>query len=396
MPSSADETWQSQANLILSRRLSREYNLIFDNYKLDRYIKPATLALSKSQVNMGEWHKTTRVISISLALCEKFTWQEIVEVIKHETAHQLSDEHFIVPPSEGVHGQTFQKACELICVAPWARSARVHKQPGAPSLSELCADDDSPLEIKIKKLLNLSTSSNEHEAQLALAKARELSAKYQKSFLREATKTPHIHSLSISLNRKRRSEFDSFLAMVLSEYFRVKTIFTYEWSQTRMHDTMVLDLVGLPKDLLMAEHVYYYLQQTFEYLWNNQKKRLSEDNKMPHSMRVAKNSYYTGLMRGFAKNLKAAIKEEKKVKQPLDKDPDQQSALAMYNSLAKKQDAKLDDYLIKKYPRMQRRNYSSRRMIDKEQIKAGEREGGKVSVRKTINASDGNQKKLLS
>ena len=378
----------------LSHRLAQEYGTLLSRYGLGEYIEPATIALSKSQLAMGEWHTSTRIISLSTKLCDGYSWPEIIEVLKHEIAHQIEWEYLGQKPGSKPHGKLFQQACDMVFVAPWARGARVHKTPKAPSLEEICSEEQSPWELKIKKLLSLSQSSNEHEAHLALEKARELSEKHQLWCLIHLEETQEIHTLSISLLTKRRSELHGFLSMILGKYFGVRPIFNYEWSMERQCDLMVLDLVGHAKNLLMAEYIYHYLIGTFDRLWKARKKVLIQDSKNPRHMRVAKNSYYRGLMLGFLKKMEQSKQEtsatEQKAKELLENNsaaaklPD--SALtAKEVSLSQKYHNLVDQYCQKKYPQLTRTKPSrSRRLIDAGEIKAGEKEGVKITVSKAL------------
>lgn len=398
-----------QAIKRLSHRLAQEYGILLSRYGLGEYIEPATIALSKSQLAMGEWHTSTRIISLSTKLCDGYSWPEIVEVLKHEIAHQIEWEYLGQKPGSRPHGKLFQQACDMVFVAPWARGARVHKSPKAPSLEEICSEEQSPWELKIKKLLSLSQSSNEHEAHLAFEKARELSEKHQLWCLVHLEETQEIHTLSLSLLTKRRSELHGFLSMILGKYFGVKPIFNYEWSMERQCDLMVLDLVGHAKNLLMAEYIYHYLIGTFDRLWKARKKVLIQDSKNPRHMRVAKNSYYRGLMLGFLKKMEQSQQKTSATEQKLKELSENKGAsatektlgglalTAKESSLSQKYNDLVDQYCKKKYPQLTRTKPSrSRRLIDPGEIKAGEKEGVKITVSKALGGKPTGSPRLLA
>lgn len=381
----------------LSHRLCQQYHTILQTYDLEQYITPATLSLSKSQNQMGSWNSQSRVISLNVKLFDGYSWQEIIEVLKHEVAHQLQWEHFGYDPSQThqLHGDVFQKSCEMIAVASWARGPRAHIHPKSPTLEELSSDTRSPWELKIKKLLSLSQSSNEHEAHLALEKAKELSEKNHLWCLNHLDSHPQIHCHSISLYTKRRTELQHFFSQILGEFFDVRPIFNYEYSLKKKCDLYVLDLIGDSKNLLTANYVYHYLSSTFDRLWQERKSHLLKKNQTA-SMRVAKNSYYSGLMRGFYETLKAKHQHMSSSRKSSDSKPKSQTqntksasgnkelTVDQIRSLSKKYNSLVDDFFKKKYPKSSRVNRRSRRRIDPDEIQAGQLEGKKISVKKAI------------
>lgn len=375
----------AHASRELSYRLCQEYYTIIEVYELDQYLKPATLRLVKTQNQMGSWHPAHRMISINMNLLIHYTWQEVVEVLKHEIAHQLQWEHLGFDPDglDAVHGELFQQACAMIAVAPWARGPRAHLHPKSPTLEELCSDTQSPWEVKIKKLLSLSQSSNEHEARLAMAKARELSEKNHRWCLNRLESYSDIHCHSLSLNTKRRTAMHIFLAQVLSEMFAVRPVFNYEWSMTKRCDVLVLDLVGHPKDLLMAEHMFHYLNATFARLWRQRKQHHQAAAAAPASMRIAKRSYYQGLMNGFVQSIR--MRDGRTPTPPQDVAvSDHAGWLAKTTALSAQHQQKIKDFLRAKYPKSSTQNRRTRYRVDLQEIKAGEQHGVNISIAKPI------------
>lgn len=304
-----------EARSALARRLSCELEQIYRAHKLDKLLKPARLHLSDNMQYLGLWNPNTREITLSYRLAVSYCWSEILEFLKHEIAHQLVDEHYREEQSD-VHGPIFLKACERICVAHWARHPRIHTHPQSPSLRELIGDQSSPIELKITKLLRLSESSNTHEAALALAKVRELQDKYslhrQNPQGREGNVQRNhqqsifsdIHFIRIPTKQKRRSAYMASLANILGLHFQVQCIFTHAYSPQNSCDFVEIEIIGYPKDLLMAEHVYYYLIRMCEYLWQkHQKSDVFDRSKV--SVRVAKSSFIDGLLEGFNAKLTA-------------------------------------------------------------------------------------------
>ena len=123
----------------------------------------------------GSWDPNTRAITISRNLIESYSWDAVLEVLKHEIAHMIVNEQMDIP--DHTHGDHFKQACHQIGIAGWAQASEsdmASRVPGETSRSE----DQNRLIKKAEKLLALAQSSNENEALLAMQKVRELYSRY--------------------------------------------------------------------------------------------------------------------------------------------------------------------------------------------------------------------------
>ena len=73
-------------------------------------MRPA-IELVGSSSRLGLWHGGLRVIEISRALLLDHDWGVLVEVLKHEMAHQYVDE-VLGQPDDSMHGAVFRRVCE--------------------------------------------------------------------------------------------------------------------------------------------------------------------------------------------------------------------------------------------------------------------------------------------
>ena len=135
--------------------------------------------LADSGSRLGWWLGERREIVLSQRLVFDYPWDCVVEVLIHETAHQLAQE-VLGANGEPPHGPRFQEACRLLRANPKA-SGRYR-----PLRDRLAGDPlstrDRILE-RIKKLLALAESGNPHEAEAAMVKAHALIAKYNVDLL---------------------------------------------------------------------------------------------------------------------------------------------------------------------------------------------------------------------
>src|SRR5664279_4917449 len=71
--------------------------------------RPA-LMLVDSVSRLGRWHGGLRVIEIARSLLLNHGWGVLVEVLKHEMAHQYVDE-VLGQPDDAMHGTEFRNVC---------------------------------------------------------------------------------------------------------------------------------------------------------------------------------------------------------------------------------------------------------------------------------------------
>ncbi|HVU03914.1 MAG TPA: DUF2786 domain-containing protein [Polyangiaceae bacterium] len=248
-------------------------------------LRRPTLELSDGAVRLGEWIRGTRRIRLSRKLLSEHGWGALVEVLKHEMAHQYADE-VLGAVDESAHGPTFRKVCE-----ERGFDARAVGTPDAGAHPK-----NSPILERIAKLLALAESSNEHEAQAAMSAAQRLMLKHN---LADVTRAGG-ESLSFRhLGRPtgRVTEAERILANILAEHFFVDTIWVPVWRAEEGKRGSVLEVCGRDENLEMADYVYAFLTRAAERLWKEHKKsRKIRGNR-------DRRAYVAGVMSGFEKKL---------------------------------------------------------------------------------------------
>src|SRR3954453_8385307 len=123
-------------------------------------VRPA-IELVDSGSRLGRWHGGLRAIELARSLLVEHGWGALIEVLKHEMAHQYVDE-VLGQPDDAMHGTEFRRVCEERGIDPSAA--------GVPASDAVKPVDQHLLE-RIAKLLALAESPNEHEAQAAMSAA---------------------------------------------------------------------------------------------------------------------------------------------------------------------------------------------------------------------------------
>jgi len=281
--------------------------------------------LVDSSARLGLWHGGQRVIEISRKLLLEHSWGVLVEVLKHEMAHQYVQE-VLGQPDDSMHGATFRRVCEERGIDASAA--------GVPRANESAEANgvDQHLLSRIAKLLALAESSNEHEAQAAMSAAQRLMLKYNIDLAVSGRVPPHAFK-HLGEPTGRVSEAQRILAGILGDHFFVQTIWVPVWRPREGKRGSVLEICGSRANLELAEYVHSFLNVTAE--------RLFKEYRRTSAGRGAKRlTFIAGVMAGFRDRLE---RERKKSKA---------------EGLVWVGDAALDDFFRKRHPRIRWTRYA--------------------------------------
>ncbi len=315
----------------LVRELDHWYDLLNDRLFGSRLRRPL-LALSPGVTRLGAWWSRTRAIELQRAFVLDRPWPEVTSVLSHEMAHQYVDEVLGVR-DETAHGETFRRVCEERGI-----DARASGAPGAAGLG---VDDglasaaiDRVLE-RVRKLLALAGSSNQHEAEIAMRRAHELMLRHNiEAAAARETRAFEVRHVGEPLRRASRVELD--VMSVLEEFFFVEAIRIPTYVVHAGARGHVFELCGTRANVEMAVHVYEFLRATAARLW--------EENRRDARVTSGRDrlAYMAGVIRGFRDKLAG------------------ERAQLRGTGLVWRGDAGLDDYFRARYPRIIRRRRTER------------------------------------
>ena len=92
-------------------QLQSEFKQICSWYRISLAV-PA-FRIGDSQAMLGSWDPESRTISISSTLINEYTWDAVINVLKHEMAHQYVHES-MAGSMALPHGHLFKEACEKL------------------------------------------------------------------------------------------------------------------------------------------------------------------------------------------------------------------------------------------------------------------------------------------
>jgi len=245
----------------LEAALLRELRTRYDWDNRTRFggrLVPPVLVLSDATSHLGRWHSATRTLELSRALVLHRPWLEVASVLEHEMAHQFVDEVLRVR-GETAHGETFRRVC--------AERGIDHRAAGAPTAASAAegADTDRVID-RIRKLLALAGSPNQHEAEIAMRKAHELMLRHNiEAAATQVERRYEVRHLGDPHRRGTRVESD--VVGLLSEFFFVKVIRVPVYLPREGKSGSSYEISGTRANVEMASHVYAFLLATAERLW---------------------------------------------------------------------------------------------------------------------------------
>jgi hypothetical protein len=213
---------------------------------------------------------------------------------------------------------------------------------------------------KIHKLFALSTSPNEHEAESALRKAREILLRHNvgEAELRE---NRDFGLRWLGTPRPRRQLWECRLAGILTDFFFVLSVWVPTFDPRTGRKGSVLEVHGTAGNLAMAEYVHGYLTRVLDDLARDYERRVGRLGARERAR------FFAGVLGGFSDKLAAEGRR-----------------LESQHALVWKGDPRLDEHYRYHHPRI--RTTRSSGLQRTRAYEDGHSEGGKLTLRKPIDA----------
>jgi predicted SprT family Zn-dependent metalloprotease len=279
------EQLSAELEATLLRELMRcwhELNVTFFNEALRRPV----LRLVDSRSLLGRWDRTRRTIDMSRSMVLEKSWGSVVEVLKHEMAHQYVHE-VLDATDETAHGPAFRQVCARIGIDAAASGLPKSDETGRARILE-----------RVSALLALAESPNRHEAENAAAAAQRLMLKHNIALSEQHGRQRYAHR-QLGIPKGRVQEAEHILAAILADYFFVEAIWVPAYRPLDGKRGNVLEICGTAENLEMAGYVHSFLSGTAERLWRQHKRvegiRSDRDRR----------SFMAGAVEGFHERLKS-------------------------------------------------------------------------------------------
>lgn len=369
--------FQQQLVTIWTKQLYLEHERICFGQNID--LSPVTILIRSCKSQLGAWDPNVQSISISLEFIENYCWSKVIEVLKHEMAHQLVSEYLF---DSDAHGQGFKRACKILGVANWASKACIKDEDLLTNTNNIQGTEDEERMLrKAKKLLALAQSANQFEASQAMNKAQYLYERYHLSTLKQMEKPSY--SVSVIKHQKSRIElYQTMIGSLLIKYFYVKVIHSQLFDAVSCKENKVMELVGNLKHIELAEYVYWFIFNHLPRFWQEYKK-----NSGKAGVR-SRNQFYQGVVTGFGEQLAKSQKERQK-------NNSNSPELAQSLQLIESEDKRLCEFMKVRYPRMRTETYRSQSK-DRTSYEAGIKKGLSLTIHAGIKEQKKSQIFLLN
>ena len=316
-------------------------------------MRPPVLGLSDGDARLGSWRGASRTIEISRRLVREQPWGVVVEVLKHEMAHQYVDEVLNVR-DETAHGPAFREIC-----------ARLGIDAAASGAVAAESRDEWRVMARITKLLALADSPNTHEAQAAMNAAHRLMLKHNLGALGSEVSYGVRY---VGEPRARTGAAEKILAGILVNHFFVRAIWVPVYIPFDLRQGHQLELCGTPANLDIAAYVHAYVLETAERSWREHRRLRGIGGDRD------RRRYVAGLMMGFADQLRT------------------QTAVCAEEGLVWVGDPGLEDWVGRRFPRLRR---TATRVVTDDAWAHGREAGRHLVLRKPVTANPTRRGRLL-
>ena len=354
--------------------LSHEWNQTLDYAApaQKNSMEPPIFSIRDFKSRLGCWSPRRKEICLSRNLVMNHPWYAVLEVLRHEIAHQFAHQVFGAfgePP----HGPSFQEACRILRADPEASGSY---PPLDERILEANASEKDKILSKVKKLMALAQSKNRHEAEAAMAKAHELIAKYNVEII-EKNQQRRFVSLFAGKPALRHTRDISDLGGLLMEFYFVKCIWIPCWVIEKGKMGRALEITGTVQNAKIAAYVFDVVRSYIDSQWKKY-------NKGKGLNLHRKTDFAEGVIGGFREKLESHRKAKSAFR----------NASAPERALIKFKDPQLDRYFSYRYPRIKRHSQSETN-LDFEVLNDGWKSGKKLVVSRGIEET-GNSGKFLS
>lgn len=359
------------ANLLRawSAQLYKEHKDICWKYNIK--ISTPVIEIVDTKTFWGRWRPEfgSGRIKISSELIKGHSWDVVINILKHEMAHQVVTELF---NSDDGHGELFKNACRMFGLS----SEFSRSQGDLPRIIEDVNNDALSPEArriaeKVKKLLSLAQSANEHESLLAMQKAKEFINRYNLERIDINNTSKYIYKI-INHKKKRIENYQRHICSILQNYFFVRIVYSYLYDAHTGETYRTINLMGTTENIIMAEYVYFFLLNQLSFLWNEYRSKTGSSNRK-------KRSYWLGVLSGFREKLEILEKDSTCRSDNQDK---------IINAVICTKDKMLSDFTRMRFPKLRNLN-SSAASIYEGSYNAGIDDGRKLRLHRGISSKDG-------
>lgn len=258
--------------------------------KQGRYSYPIKVVIFNNKPMLGYFNSEFFELGFHETLMRS-SKDQLQDIIRHELAHYITFTTY--GSSIQSHGIEFQAFCKSM---GWEKNVSAATTCLDDAVTSFQTEENSILR-KIQKLMALSRSQNEHEAELAMIKSQQLLLKHHIDAKDINQDDEEKIFLKRILKQNREDAKMRTIARILETFF-VNCVY----SKSSGH--IYLEIVGNAVNVEIAEYVADFLSLELDNLWDQTRKKHRELKGL-----VAKNSFFQGLAKGYCDKIQFLKKE---------------------------------------------------------------------------------------
>lgn len=235
---------------------------------------------------LGSFKRSTRELLIGGQLLAEAPWVTVVEVLRHEMAHQFVLE-VLGERDETAHGPVFQEVCRQRGIDATAAGLPTGGQPS----------EDRVLR-RIERLLALGGSANEHEARAALAQAQRLMIEHGVEAHRVGARSEFVVRQYGPVMARTPTWLAIFLGAV-NRHFDVAVVRVPAVDVATAKEGSAIEISGRPERVEVVVYVLDAVQRMADRLWREHKRATGQPGDRN------RRSYLEGVAMGFAETMRA-------------------------------------------------------------------------------------------
>lgn len=293
--SKATESFLKKLRPMLAQILEQEMKLNFKSKRVlyKNYYYPINLVVFEGSNKLGYFNYRSFTIALNKRLMFEAKNDVIKDILRHELAHFYC---YLVYGLKEIHGEDFKNVCRLFqwneAVIKASSSIEVENQ-------KYTDHEFDKIQERLKKLLNLQSSSNVHEAELATIKANELIIEYNLNAIKEQKNFPDDSEsyVDVILEGSKKNAKHGAIYDILRTFY-VAPVFNMS------KGSFQLEVVGSKQNIALAKYVAGFLDHKLDELYDTEKK------KNPKILRglAAKNAFLKGIGIGYVEKIEHSHK----------------------------------------------------------------------------------------
>ncbi len=253
-------------------------------FEFNKFLYPIHIVVFEG-AELGHFNPAYMQIGLNKKLIYLSKESVLKDILRHELAHYMT---LLYYGSIQSHGVEFREICQRFGFPQEVSSATMDLNQA--NLSKVGDLESERVIEKVKKLLKLAESSNAHEAELATLKANQLLLRHHLDFHFAADESEELFMDRILIRPRKDAKILAIYEIL--KHFIVRPVLSFG------KGTCALEVTGSYTNVKLAQYIAGFLDHELDHLWKSAQK----ETKL--SGLRAKNSFFSGVARGFDEKMK--------------------------------------------------------------------------------------------